>query len=86
MKILNFRLTITCENQVHGCTGIFKLETLSSHLTKCEHNPKKLVPCEQGCGLVVPKDEVKVCRNVIQKSITYSVGLQIHENNEDFSI
>lgn len=59
LKNLLSRLTITCENQVHGCTGIFKLETLSSHLTKCEHNPKKLVPCEQGCGLVVPKDEVK---------------------------
>lgn len=55
-----FRLTITCENQSHGCTGVFKLEVLPSHLNECEHNPKKLVPCESGCGFVVPKDEVKV--------------------------
>lgn len=37
-----------------------KLDALSSHLEECEFNPKRPVPCEQGCGLVVPKDELKV--------------------------
>ena len=33
---------------------------LAAHLQECEHNPKKPVHCELGCGLVVPKDEIKV--------------------------
>lgn len=37
-----------------------KLDALTSHLEECEFNPKRPVPCEQGCGLVVPKDELKV--------------------------
>jgi E3 ubiquitin-protein ligase NRDP1 len=36
-----------------------KLDSLPSHLEECEHNPKRPVPCEQGCGLVIPKDELK---------------------------
>lgn len=36
-----------------------KLDTLSSHLEECEHNPKRPLPCEQGCGLIIPKDELK---------------------------
>ena len=60
MLVMLYRLTIACENQSHACTGVFKLEAISSHLLECEHNPKKLVPCEQGCGFVIPKDEVKV--------------------------
>ena len=35
-----------------------KLDNLSHHLKECEHNPKKPVPCSQGCGLTVPKDEM----------------------------
>ena len=35
-----------------------KLDSLSIHLKECEHNPKKPVPCSQGCGLTVPKDEM----------------------------
>ncbi|GFR03934.1 e3 ubiquitin-protein ligase NRDP1 [Trichonephila clavata] len=31
------------------------------HKEECEHNPKRPVPCEQGCGLVIPKDELRVC-------------------------
>ena len=37
-----------------------KLDLLPHHLKECEHNPKKKVSCEQGCGLTVPKDEMKV--------------------------
>ena len=37
---------------------VVKLDSLSHHLKECEHNPKKPVPCSQGCGLTVPKDEM----------------------------
>jgi E3 ubiquitin-protein ligase NRDP1 len=36
-----------------------KLDALQSHLEECEHNPKKPLPCESGCGFVIPKDELK---------------------------
>lgn len=32
---------------------------MASHLEECEFNPKRPLPCEQGCGLVIPKDELK---------------------------
>lgn len=28
-------------------------------IQECEFNPKKPVHCDQGCGLVIPKDELK---------------------------
>ena len=45
---------------MYGCTAILKLDALDSHVQECEFNPKRPVPCELGCGLVVPKDELKV--------------------------
>ena len=39
---------------------VVNLDRLESHLKECEHNPKRPVQCEQGCGMVVPMDEVKV--------------------------
>ena len=36
-----------------------KLKCLLSQ--ECEHNPKKLVHCDVGCGLLVAKDELPVC-------------------------
>lgn len=56
---LLFRLCINCDNAQHGCTRILKLDMLAAHLEECEHNPKRPLPCEQGCGLVIPKDELK---------------------------
>lgn len=38
---------------------MLKLDSLLSHLEDCEHNPKRPLPCELGCGLVIPKDELK---------------------------
>ena len=55
-----FRLEISCDNQSYGCDVMIKLDLLPHHLKECEHNPKKKVSCEQGCGLTVPKDEMKV--------------------------
>lgn len=49
-----------CDNASFGCTVVVKLECLAVHREECEHNPKKPVPCEQGCGLVIPKDELRV--------------------------
>lgn len=54
------RLSIACENSTYGCQAVLKLDSLQSHLAECEHNPKKPVPCEQGCGLIIPMDELKV--------------------------
>ena len=44
-----------CDNELYGCSVVAKLDSLSIHLKECEHNPKKPVPCSQGCGLTVPK-------------------------------
>ncbi|RZC38459.1 E3 ubiquitin-protein ligase NRDP1, partial [Asbolus verrucosus] len=52
-------LCINCDNAQYGCTRVLKLDSLSSHLEDCEHNPKRPLPCELGCGLVIPKDELK---------------------------
>ncbi|KAL0280362.1 UNVERIFIED_CONTAM: hypothetical protein PYX00_001674 [Menopon gallinae] len=53
------RLDITCDNVLYGCTVVLKLDALALHLEECEHNPKRPLPCDQGCGLVIPKDEIK---------------------------
>lgn len=54
-----YRLSIACENAPYGCTLVLKLDALNSHLEECEHNPKRPLPCEKGCGFVIPKDELK---------------------------
>jgi len=59
LRNLLYRLQLTCDNSVYGCTAILKLDVLQSHIQECEFNPKRPVPCELGCGLVVPKDELK---------------------------
>jgi E3 ubiquitin-protein ligase NRDP1 len=51
-------LNITCENE--GCTAVVKLDALPNHLVECDFNPKKLVECENGCGLMISKDNVTV--------------------------
>lgn len=52
-------MCINCDNAQYGCTRVLKLDTLAAHLEECEHNPKRPLPCEQGCGLIIPKDELK---------------------------
>ncbi|KAJ9579933.1 hypothetical protein L9F63_004406 [Diploptera punctata] len=58
-RILRNLLSRKSFHRDYGCTSVMKLDSLSSHLEECEHNPKRPVPCEQGCGLVIPKDELK---------------------------
>lgn len=60
LKNLLARLSIACDNALYGCTQILKLDALNNHLDECEHNPKKPLPCERGCGSIIPKDEFKV--------------------------
>lgn len=59
LRNLLSRLHIACDNKEYGCTAVVKLDMLPNHLNECEFNPKKPVHCELGCGLVVPKDELK---------------------------
>ncbi|CAF1017025.1 unnamed protein product [Adineta steineri] len=47
-------LDISCENE--GCTAIVKLDLLVNHLIDCEYSPKKLVQCENGCGMMILKN------------------------------
>ena len=56
-----------CDNELYGCSVVVKLDILTIHLRDCEHNPKKPVPCSQGCGLTVPKDEMVRASNNIQE-------------------
>lgn len=59
LRNLLSRLNISCDNQIYGCTQIIKLDALHVHLEECEHNPKRPLPCENGCGFIIPKDEYK---------------------------
>ena len=58
---------------------VVKLDTLSHHLKECEHNPKKPVPCSQGCGLTVPKDEMVRLRCCSSEPLT-PVPPQVEHN------
>lgn len=53
------RLEIACDNANFGCGAIMKLDMLQHHLKECEFNPKRPVPCDKGCDLNVPKDEME---------------------------
>jgi len=60
LRNLLSRLNIECDNASLGCTAVVKLDVLANHCLECDFNPKKQTPCELGCGLVIPKDEMKV--------------------------
>lgn len=78
MELLCCRLCISCDNAQYGCTTVLKLDSLPTHLEECEHNPKRPVPCEQGCGLIIPMDELKVS---MQGYDTTSITSQLTLNN-----
>ncbi|XP_075229631.1 E3 ubiquitin-protein ligase NRDP1 elgi [Lycorma delicatula] len=59
LRNLLSRLCITCDNASYGCNANIKLDSLAAHLAECEHNPKRPIPCDQGCGLIIPMDELK---------------------------
>lgn len=50
MRNMLSKLQISCDNAGFGCTATLRLDQLQSHLKDCEHNPKRPVNCEEGCG------------------------------------
>ncbi|KAK1898935.1 E3 ubiquitin-protein ligase NRDP1 [Dissostichus eleginoides] len=58
MRNMLSKLQISCDNAGFGCGATLRLDQLTSHLKDCQHNPKRPVSCEEGCGLEMPKDEV----------------------------
>ncbi|KAM6925420.1 E3 ubiquitin-protein ligase NRDP1 [Xenentodon cancila] len=76
MRNMLSKLQISCDNASFGCTATLRLDQLQSHLKDCEHNPKRPVTCEEGCGLEMPKDElpnhncIKHLRTVVQQQQT----------------
>lgn len=58
--LIRFSLNVTCEND--GCTAIVKLDALAAHLVECEFNPKKLIECQNGCGMLISKESLTVRR------------------------
>ncbi|XP_064465712.1 E3 ubiquitin-protein ligase NRDP1-like [Ornithodoros turicata] len=59
LRNLLSRLQLSCDNAQFGCNVVVKLDNLATHRESCEHNPRRPVPCDQGCGLVIPKDQLK---------------------------
>ncbi|KAK3547623.1 hypothetical protein QTP86_026280 [Hemibagrus guttatus] len=82
MRNMLSKLQISCDNAGFGCTATLRLDQLQSHLKDCEHNPKRPVVCEEGCGLEMPKDEVpnhnciKHLRSVVQQQQTKIADLE----------
>ncbi|KAK2885420.1 hypothetical protein QQF64_021215 [Cirrhinus molitorella] len=82
MRNMLSKLQISCDNAGFGCTATLRLDQLQSHLKDCEHNPKRPVTCEEGCGLEMPKDEmpnhncIKHLRSVVQQQQTKIADLE----------
>ena len=51
-------LDISCENE--GCSAIIKLDLLVNHLHECQFSPKKFLQCENGCRMIIAKDDLPV--------------------------
>ncbi|XP_054168371.1 E3 ubiquitin-protein ligase NRDP1-like [Oppia nitens] len=87
LRNLLSRLNIECDNAVYGCKMIVKLDYLQNHCNECDFNPKKPVPCDSGCGLIVPKDELKDhncvrdLRSYVEKQSEQISKLQQHYND-----
>ncbi|XP_054565477.1 E3 ubiquitin-protein ligase NRDP1-like [Eptesicus fuscus] len=58
MQNMLSKLRIACDNAVFGCRAVVRLDNLRSHLSDCEHNPRRPVTCEQGDGLEMPREEL----------------------------
>lgn len=71
---------------------ILKLDSLPSHLEECEHNPKRPVPCDKGCGFVIPKDEfidhncVRELRSLIHTQQQKLDDLKIEISDQNLTI
>ncbi len=63
-------MDISCENE--GCTAIVKLDALNNHLIDCEYSPKKLIQCQNGCGMTILKDDLLVKFNLENKIFIFN--------------
>lgn len=81
-----FRLCINCDNAQYGCSRVLKLDSLAAHLEECEHNPKRPLPCEQGCGLIIPKDEL-IDHNCVKelRSLIHSQQQKLNEFQQEIN-
>ncbi|CAF1224771.1 unnamed protein product [Adineta ricciae] len=85
LKTLLNRLDITCENE--GCSRKIKLDHLTNHLNQCEYSPKKLISCENGCGIMLLKDDhinhncIQVLRNELNNA---KYDLQKYKSDVEF--
>ncbi|XP_065564922.1 uncharacterized protein LOC136030147 isoform X2 [Artemia franciscana] len=70
------RLTLTCNNQIHGCPAIVAQEELETHLLECSFDPKRLVSCNSGCGITISFGEL-ANHNCVQ-----SLRLEMKETSE----
>ncbi|UYV74383.1 RNF41 [Cordylochernes scorpioides] len=93
LRNLLARLSISCDNLLHGCTAVVKLDRLAAHREECPHNPKRPVACDKGCGLVIPKDELKdhncvrELRSVVQSQQVRlnEIGIQLAEQKREIN-
>lgn len=59
---------------------------MAAHLEECEHNPKRPLPCEQGCGLIIPKDELKDHNCVKElRSLIHSQQQKLNEFQQEIN-
>uniref|UniRef100_S4R997 RING-type E3 ubiquitin transferase n=1 Tax=Petromyzon marinus TaxID=7757 RepID=S4R997_PETMA len=59
MRNMLSKLTIRCENAPSGCTAMLRLDLLASHAVRSSRAAgKQSAAAGQGCGLIVPKDEM----------------------------
>jgi len=94
LKNLLSKLQITCDNAIHGCQVVVRLENLPLHLNDCEFNPKKPIECVHGCGMVVPKDElnshncIRELRKVVveQNSKIESLTVELIKQKSEMSL
>lgn len=58
MRNMLSKLQIACDYAGAGCSAVVRLDGLRSHLSDCQHSPQRPVPCERGCGLEMPRDQL----------------------------
>lgn len=67
MRNMLSKLQISCDNASFGCTATLRLDQLQSHLKDCEHNPKRPVVCEEGCGSV-SQQSINTCAHTHRRA------------------
>ncbi|CAF1276658.1 unnamed protein product [Rotaria magnacalcarata] len=85
LKNLLNRLDIRCENE--GCMTIVKLEVLTNHLADCEYTKNKVIQCENGCGMIISKDNFQAhnCIQALSSELqNVKNELENYKNDVDF--